>query len=60
MDRCEKHQTDYYASGKCLGCEGEEAAADRKPYKEKQTQKEVEEGEKGKEKEGWYKYKGNK
>jgi hypothetical protein len=41
MDRCEKHQTYYYASGKCLGCEGEEAAADRKTYKEEQTQNKV-------------------
>jgi hypothetical protein len=60
MNRCEKHQTDYYASGKCLGCEGEEAAADRKAYKEKQAQKEDEEEEKGKKKDAWYKSKGNK
>jgi hypothetical protein len=53
------HQTDYYASGECLSCKGEEAAADRKAYKEKHTQQEFDQEENGKEREGLYKYKGN-
>jgi hypothetical protein len=55
--RCEKHQIDHYSSGKCLACEGEEAAADRKAYKERQDQKKFEEDQKKREKDSWYKFK---
>ena len=41
--RCEKHQMDYYSTGKCKGCEGEEAAASRSEYRAKQDARRMEE-----------------
>jgi len=52
--RCQKHQMDYYASGKCKGCEGEEAAAARSEYRARQDQKKIEEQRKKEAGNAWY------
>lgn len=55
--RCEKHQTDYYASGRCLSCEGEVGAADRRGHRERQDRRQAEEDVRNASIDSWYKMK---
>jgi predicted sulfurtransferase len=57
FSRCDKHNIDYYSSGRCSGCKGEAAAADRKEYREKQDRKKDEENQKKKNRDDWYNHK---
>jgi hypothetical protein len=55
--RCQKHNINYYSTGKCSGCEGEQAAADRKEYKDRQDRRNSEKDQRKKEDDAWYKLK---